>query len=439
MGTKNIGIYVHIPFCKKKCEYCDFKSYTGKESLIEQYIKWVKYELQEVGEGNRKDYEEGRDDLVIVKSIYIGGGTPSIILAKYISEILETIKQYFILGDIDNLEKNNSTNDELIKQLFNHQSIDNTNNNIANLANNIKTTEDVENKVENTEITIEVNPGTVDEAKLKEYKKCGINRLSIGLQSTNDRILKTLGRIHTYTDFLNTYNTARKIGFENINVDLMLGIPNQTIEDVEESINNIIKLSPEHISTYSLILEEGTPFYNKLEANEITLPSDEIERKMYWLVKTKLEEAGYTHYEISNFAKKGYESKHNLACWNQEEYIGIGAAAHSYTNNVRYSNVDTIEEYINNYETGNEVDNIIFHEKQNKTSKMQEFMLLGLRKIDGVHIQDFKNKFGENPIFLYRKELEKLVNENLVEIDGDTIKLTNQGLDLANLVWEEFV
>ena len=262
MGTKNIGIYVHIPFCKKKCEYCDFKSYTGKESLIEQYIKWVKYELQEVGEGNRKDYEEGRDDLVIVKSIYIGGGTPSIIPSKYISEILETIKQYFVLGDIDNLEKNNIMNDELIKQLFNHQSIDNTNNNIANLANNIKITEDVANKIGNTEITIEVNPGTVDEAKLKEYKKCGINRLSIGLQSTNDRILKTLGRIHTYTDFLNTYNTARKIGFENINVDLMLGIPNQTIEDVEESINNIIKLSPEHISTYSLILEEGTPFYN---------------------------------------------------------------------------------------------------------------------------------------------------------------------------------
>ena len=415
METKNVGIYVHIPFCKKKCEYCDFKSYTGKESLIKQYIKWVKYELQEVGEGNRKDYEEGRDDLVIVKSIYIGGGTPSIIPAKYISEILETIKKHFVLDSMDNLAKNDKANE-----------------------NKTITKNDI-NKTGNIEITIEVNPGTVDEEKLKEYKKCGINRLSIGLQSTQDRILKTLGRIHSYSDFLNTYNIARKIGFENINVDLMLGIPNQTIEDVEQSINNIIKLSPEHISTYSLIIEEGTPFYNKLEANKITLPSDELERQMYWLVKTKLEEAGYTHYEISNFAKKGYESKHNLACWNQEEYIGIGASAHSYTNNVRYSNVDTIEEYVNNYETGKEVDNIIFHEKQNKSSKMQEFMMLGLRKIDGIKVQDFKNKFGENPIFVYRRELEKLVNENLLEIDGDTIKLTNKGIDLANLVWEEFV
>ena len=160
---------------------------------------------------------------------------------------------------------------------------------------------------------------------------------------------------------------------------------------------------------------------------------------MYWIAKKKLKEAGYVHYEISNFAKKGYESKHNLSCWNQEEYIGVGAAAHSYTNNVRFSNIDSIEEYINNYETNNETDNFIFHEKQSKESKMKEFMLLGLRKIEGVHIQDFKNRFSDNPIYLYRKELEKLVKEELIEIDGDIIRLTDKGLDLANLVWEEFV
>ena len=428
MGTKNIGIYVHIPFCKKKCEYCDFKSYTGKENLIEQYIKWVKYEIQEIGASNRKDYEEGRDDLVIVNSIYIGGGTPSIIPANYITEILETIRKYFVFNNLP----------------INDLDIDNKINNAKKLHNNSNYCKEIKNigskkTIENVEITIEVNPGTVTEEKLKEYKQCGINRLSIGLQSTKDQILQILGRIHTYTDFLNTYNTARKVGFGNINVDLMIGIPNQTMEDVEESVNKIINLLPEHISTYSLIVEEGTPFYNKLEAGKLNLPREEIERKMYWLVKQKLEEAGYIHYEISNFAKKGYESKHNLACWNQEEYIGIGAAAHSYTNNIRYSNVDTIEEYIYNYENNKEVDNIIFHEKQNKTSQMQEFMLLGLRKIDGIHIQKFKNKFGENPIYLYRKELQKLVNENLLEIDGDTIKLTKRGLDLANLVWEEFV
>ncbi len=391
VSVKNIGIYVHIPFCKKKCEYCDFKSYVGKENLIDKYVKWVNYELKGIGEGNKLDYENNLDDLALVKTIYIGGGTPSILPAKCISNILDNIRESFT---IDN---------------------------------------------ENLEITIEVNPGTVDEGKLAEYKKCGINRLSIGLQVTQDRLLNVIGRIHTYKDFLNTYNSARRVGFNNINVDLMIGIPTQTLEDVGESIAEIIKLSPEHVSTYSLIIEEGTPFYDKLANNEISLPNENIERQMYWLVKEKLEEAGYMHYEISNFAKKGYESKHNLACWNQEEYIGVGAAAHSYTNNVRYSNVCDIEEYINNYENNREADNFIFHEKQTKNSKMKEFMLLGLRKIDGIKIQDFKNKFGENPIYLFRKELEKLVNENLLEIDGDSIRLTNKGLDLANLVWEEFV
>ncbi len=391
MNKKNIGIYIHIPFCKKKCEYCDFKSYVGKENLIDRYIKWVNYELKEVGEGNKIDYENNIDDLIIVKTIYIGGGTPSILPPKYISDILRTVKENYT---IDN---------------------------------------------ENLEVTIEVNPGTVDEEKLMEYKKCGVNRLSIGLQATQNRVLNVLGRIHTYNDFLVTYNSARKIGFDNINVDLMLGIPGQSLEDVQESVEKIIKLSPEHISTYSLIIEEGTPFYKKLEKNEINLPGEEIERKMYWIVKRKLEDAGYVHYEISNFAKRGYESKHNLACWNQEEYVGVGAAAHSYTNNVRYSNICEIEEYINNYENDMETNNFEFHEKQTKDSKMKEFMMLGLRKINGIKIQDFKNKFGENPIYLYRKELDKLVNENLLEIDGDVIKLTEKGLDLANLVWEEFV
>lgn len=390
MITKNIGLYIHIPFCKKKCEYCDFKSYVGKESLMDDYIKWLKYELKEVGEGNKLDYENHLDSLAIVKTIYIGGGTPSIIDEKYISDIMEVIRTNYILAD-------------------------------------------------EIEITIEVNSGTVTENKLETYKKSGVNRLSIGLQETHNEILKKIGRIHTYEEFLNTYNLARKVGFDNINVDLMLALPGQSVEDLEESVEKVISLKPEHISVYSLIVEEGTPFYSKLEKNEIELPEDEVERKMYWTVKRMLEKNGYIHYEISNFAKKGYESKHNLACWNQEEYIGFGVAAHSYTNNVRYSNVDRIEEYIKNFEEKNEADNFIFHEKQTPSRKMKEFMMLGLRKINGIAIQDFKNKFGANPIFVYRKELEKLVNEELVEIDGDYIRLTNKGLDLANLVWEEFV
>ena len=390
MNTKNIGLYIHIPFCKRKCEYCDFKSYAGKEELVDEYIKWLKYEVKEVGEGNRLDYENNLDKLAIVKTIYIGGGTPSLIDSKYINEILEVVKQNYTLEN-------------------------------------------------DLEITIEVNPGTVNQEKLEQYKKSGINRLSIGLQSTHDRLLKKLGRIHNYEEFLNTFELARKVGFENINVDLMLGLPEQSIEDLKESVEEIIKLNPEHISVYSLIVEEGTPFYKKLEENQLELPKEEIERKMYWTVKQELEKAGYIHYEISNFAKAGFESKHNLSCWNQEEYIGFGTSAHSYTNNVRYSNIDSMEEYIDNFKKESEADNFVFHEKQNEDSKMKEFMMLGLRKIEGVSIKEFKNRFTLNPIFVYRKELEKLVTEELIEIDGDKIKLTNKGLDLANLVWEEFI
>lgn len=390
MNTKNVGLYIHIPFCKQKCQYCDFNSYAGKENLIETYMKWVEFELKGVGEGNRVDYENNLDDLIVVKSIYIGGGTPSFIDSKYIEKIMEIVKECYIIDS-------------------------------------------------NAEITIEVNPGTVSKKKLETYLNSGINRISIGLQSTHNEILSKLGRVHSYEEFLYTYNLARNVGFKNINVDLMLGLPNQSLNDLQESINEVINLEPEHISVYSLIIENGTPFCEKLEKQEIALPSDELERAMYWETKRKLEKAGYTHYEISNFAKPGFESKHNLSCWNQEEYIGIGASAHSYTNNVRYSNIDSIEDYIRNYENGNEIDNFVFHEKQNKESKMKEFMMLGLRKIQGIHIQDFKNKFGENPIYLYKKELEKLVNEELLEIDGDVIKLTNKGIDLANLVWEEFV
>ena len=390
MREKNIGLYIHIPFCKKKCEYCDFCSYAGKENLINDYVKWLKYEIKEVGEGNKLDYENRLDKLAIVKTIYIGGGTPSVIESEHISQIMDCVKENYTLSD-------------------------------------------------NVEITIEVNPGTVSREKLLTYKNSGINRLSIGLQETHDNLLKELGRIHTYDDFLNTYNLAREVGFDNINVDLMLALPKQSMNDLEESLNRIIKINPEHISVYSLIIEEGTSFYDKYMSNKIILPEEEEERKMYWFAKRKLEEAGYIHYEISNFAKKGYESRHNLSCWNQEEYVGCGVSAHSYTNNVRYSIIDSIEEYISNFESNNEADNIIFHEKQNKESKMKEFMMLGLRKIDGVQIQNFKSKFRENPIFTYRKELEKLVNEDLLEIDGDYIKLTSKGLDLANLVWEEFV
>ena len=370
---KELGLYIHIPFCVKKCYYCDFISYCNKNDKIEEYIKVLKKEINDESE-KVSEYK--------VTTIYIGGGTPSFIDSKYIVDILNIIKGKYNL--------------------------------------------------ENTEIAIELNPGTVTEEKLLDYKKAGINRLSIGLQETNNDLLKQIGRIHTYEEFLETYNLARKLDFQNINVDLMIGLPNQSIENIKESLNKVITLNPEHISVYSLILEEGTKLYQKYENNEIELPDEELERNMYWYVKNTLENNGYNHYEISNFSKKGYESKHNMNCWEQKEYIGFGIHAHSYIDGVRYSNTENLEEYLNNY--GKTI-----HEKQSIVDMKKEYMLLGLRKIDGVSIQKFEEKFVENPIFLFRNQLNKLVEELLLEIDGDIIKLTNKGLDLANIVWEEFI
>ena len=374
---KEIGIYIHIPFCIKKCEYCDFVSYCNKEKYVPQYINALKKEIKN---NINKEYK--------ITTIYIGGGTPSSIEENYIADIIETIKL--------------NMNDENLKEF------------------------------KNVEVTIEVNPGTVTEKKLETYKEIGINRLSIGLQETHDELLKSIGRIHTYEEFLKTYNLARKIGFNNINVDLMIALPNQTIQDIKENLEKIIKLNPEHISVYSLILEEGTPFYNKYNENKIKLPDEKLERNMYWYVKNTLENNGYIHYEISNFSKKGFESKHNMNCWNQEEYFGFGVAAHSYNNKTRYSNTNNIEEYIKE-------SNKIIHEEQTLEDMQKEYMLLGLRKIEGINIQKFKNKFAQNPIFIFKEQLSKLVDEELIVIDGNEIKLTNKGLDLANIVWEEFI
>lgn len=381
---KKLGIYIHIPFCKQKCFYCDFVSYANQDKYFQKYVQALNKEINNFIDKN--EFE--------VQTIYIGGGTPSLIDAKYIEEILHIFEKRNLLKEVK-------------------------------------------------EVTIEVNPGTVTEEKLRNYKNSGVNRLSIGLQSTEDKILKQIGRIHCYDDFLNTYKMAREVGFKNINVDLMIGLPNQKIIDVKNSLEKIIKLEPEppnHISVYSLIVEENTPIEKMLESGELELPDEELERNMYWYVKNFLELNGYKHYEISNFAKLGNESKHNLDCWNQKEYVGFGVAAHSYIDDVRYGNIGNVEEYIKNCENGEFGKNKVIDEVENDIfSKEKEFMLIGLRKIEGVLIQDFKNKFGENPIFVFKDELKKLVDENLLIVDFDRIKLTNKGLDLANIVWENFV
>lgn len=382
---KELGIYIHIPFCKRRCYYCDFVSYANKQEKVKEYINCIMKEIDSYL------YELENYN---VTTIYIGGGTPSFIDSIYIVNLLNKLR--------DKL-KNNDT------------------------------------KWSNIEITIEVNPGTVDLEKLKQYKEVGANRISIGLQSSNDKLLKQIGRIHNYEEFLNAYQVAKQVGFENINVDLMLGLPSQSIQDLKETIEHVVKLAPEHISVYSLILEENTKMEQCIKSGKLKLPDEEVERQMYWYVKNKLELNGYEQYEISNFSKKGKDSKHNVNCWNQKEYIGLGVAAHSYINLKRYSNIENLDKYIENIRANGIKKNRITHEIQTVEQAKKEYMILGLRKIKGVSIQEFKEKYGENPIYLFRKELNKLVNEELLEIDLDSIKLTNKGLDFANLVFEEFI
>lgn len=376
---ERFGIYIHIPFCKKKCKYCDFISFSCDEDIQEKYFKSLIEEIK------NKEIIENKE----VTTIYIGGGTPSLVNSKYIRQILEEINKKFKI-------------------------------------------------YKDAEITIEINPGTVSKEKILEYKEIGINRISIGLQSTNDRILNLIGRIHNYSQFLDTYNTLKE-EFENINIDLMLAIPTQTEKELVDSLYEVINLKPKHISIYSLIVEENTEIERMIENGTLEYIDEETERKMYWKTKKILENNGFNHYEISNFAKKGFESKHNLDCWNQEEYLGFGLAAHSYIDNKRLSNINNLQEYIKNIENNEFNKNVILHEEQNRESKAKEFMLIGLRKIHGISISEFERRFRINPLFYFRFEISKLTEDGLIEVDLDNIRLTQKGLDLANIVFEQFI
>ncbi len=379
---KNIGVYIHIPFCKHKCYYCDFISFANKNNMVDVYIDVIKREIE--------IYKKQLKEELQIDTIYIGGGTPSYIDSKYIVSIINKLKDNFII-------------------------------------------------LKNAEITIEVNPGTVTKEKLLDYKNCGINRLSIGLQCTDNNILKIIGRIHSYDDFLYTYNLTRKVRFNNINIDLMLALPEQSLKGLEEGVKRIIKLNPEHISIYSLILEEDTKLYGMVQDHKISLPDEDTERKMYWNVKHILEKNGYNHYEISNFAKQGKESKHNLNCWEQKEYIGFGLGAHSYENGVRFCNTHRLDEFIQEVHDFENLGYKIIQERQDKLEQEKEYMMLGFRKIEGICISKFKNKFTDNPLYLFRKELSYLVNKDLIVIDGNNIKLSNKGINFANIVFKEFV
>ena len=373
------GIYIHIPFCKSKCYYCDFTSFAGRDKLANKYIKCLK-----------KEIIHRKNDNVEIDTIYFGGGTPSYINEKHIVEILNTIREnYKVLDD--------------------------------------------------AEITIEANPGTITEDKLKTYLKCGINRISIGLQSSRNEILKSIGRIHTFEQWGNSILMAKQVGFKNINTDIIVGLPDQSIYDIEDAIDQIVDYGLQHVSVYSLIVEEGTPLEEKLKKGELKEIDEELERYMYWFAKRKLEDNGYKHYEVSNFAKEGFESKHNLNCWNQHSYMGFGLAAASYENKSRRTNISDLDFYIKNIEEDNFDSLYVIEEQQNNSEEMKEFMMLGLRKIDGVNVGDFRMKFSKDVFIVFKKQIEKLLTEDLIELNKSNIRLTKKGLDLANLVWEEFI
>ena len=382
---KRLGIYVHIPFCAKKCNYCDFYSLASGEDEKKNYIEALKMEIKEVSKKVSTDYE--------VYTIYFGGGTPSIIKADYIKEILDVIR----------------THVQLYKDDF------------------------------YPEITIECNPKTVDMEKLKVYKDAGINRISLGLQSTDNDELKLLGRIHTYEDFLESYEMVRKSSFKNVNIDLMSAIPNQKIKTYEKSLNEIIKLNPEHISSYSLIIEEGTPFFKKYSedaSNFKDLPSEDEDREMYVLTSEKLGKAGYERYEISNYAKKGFYSRHNTSYWDRVPYLGFGVGASSFFENERYKNRANLKEYI---EKAGKEDIREEITKLSLNDAMSEFMFLGLRKTAGVSKSEFKNNFTFSVEKIFGKIIEKHIKNTLLLDDGEFLKLSDRGLDISNYVISDFL
>lgn len=372
---QELGIYVHIPFCEKKCDYCDFLSRPANSKTKDDYVQAVLNEIE--------SYKESMQEY-LVKTIFIGGGTPSSIQAEYIAKILLAIEESFF--------------------------------------------------VQAEEITIEVNPSSISRDKLLIYKEHGINRLSIGLQSANNEELKFLGRIHTYEEFLENYKLARSTGYNNINIDLISGLPEQNIENWENTLKKVTELNPEHISAYSLIIEEGTPFYNKYYQRE---PDEEYDRLIYYKTKEILEAKGYSRYEISNYAKKGYESKHNNSYWKRNPYLGIGLGSSSLINNTRFRNEQDIKKYIENSRSHNLIQQDI--KILSKQEVMEEFMFLGLRIIEGIKKNQFKEKFGLNIEDIYGNVIEQSIKEGVIGENGDKIFLTEYGLDVSNYVLARFL
>lgn len=368
------SLYIHIPFCKNKCFYCDFPSYSCMENSIEEYLN----ALEKEAKLRAKDTYD---------TIFIGGGTPTYLNEKQIEKLGNIISDINIAKDY--------------------------------------------------EFTMEANPGTLTKEKLSMMKDIGVNRLSMGLQSTNNELLKSIGRIHKYEEFLKNYNDARDVGFDNINADLMFGLPGQLVEDHKKSLESMINLGLDHISAYSLIIEEGTSFFDLYNNDKLKLPDEDAEREMYRITLEELKKAGYHQYEISNFSKENKECRHNIVYWTLNDYIGIGSSSASYCGHKRIKNVNNVDKYI---ELMNNNDNAIEEIIKNSTNDdMEEFVFMGLRMIKGISLDEFYKRYNKNIEEVYGDVIKKYLNMNLLNISNGNMFLTKKGIEVSNYIMSDFI
>lgn len=372
---KEISLYVHVPFCKQKCFYCDFPSYATLETLMENYVDALCKEIDEKAKG------------YLIKSIFIGGGTPSYLEVNQIEKVLKHISRLNLKKDM--------------------------------------------------EFSMECNPGTLEKEKLVAMFEGGVNRISMGLQAVQDGLLKDIGRIHTFRQFEENFKLAREVGFNNINIDLMFGLPNQEVSEWKETLETISKISPEHISAYSLIIEEGTCFYKMYNDDKLKLPSEDDEREMYEITKDVLKEYGYNQYEISNYSKDGFECEHNKVYWRCLPYLGLGSSSSSFMDGYRFKNIDNVKKYIDNMILNEVVEED--REENSKEDNIEEFMFMGLRLIEGIDKNEFKARFGINIVSIYKDIIDKNIMDGLLMECGYRLLLTEKGLELSNKVMSEFI
>lgn len=389
-----LGLYIHIPFCVKKCKYCDFNSYKMDLDSKKRYIEDLKIEMELYSNKlnidnkykNKEDFNIDKNN--IITSIFIGGGTPSILTSEEIRDIFVNIKEKF------NIDKN-------------------------------------------AEITIECNPGTLTLEKLETMKEVGINRLSIGLQAVQEKHLNFIGRIHSYKEFEKNYMDALHVGFKNINIDLMYSLPNQKMCDWKETLEKVTDLNPTHISAYSLILEEGTELYNMYENNQFDLIDENIDIEMYEYTINYLKSKGYNQYEISNYSQEGYDCKHNILYWECEHYIGLGAGASGYINNNRYNNLDSLEDY--HLSLAKRKKPIQDSENLSIKDMIEEKIFMGLRMNKGIKFKDFEKKFEIDFREKYNKQIEVLLSRKLINQSFEGIQLTQKGREISNSIFIEFM